>query len=323
MNSKEVIPELYVSTEPLLSILVITYNQYRYIKDCLIGIFTQELDWKAVEVIISDDCSEDGTELVIKEVVASYPHINVRLLRNYLNIGVTHNIYRVLAEAKGRYIAFVEGDDVWRHSEKCRMQIEYLNSNPTVAMVCGDINLIDKNGNSLDRDHEKYNEYLYIKAKSKDNYEFMDIYFENFVFTCTACFRRSAIDLKVLFKQIAHLYDAMLWLNVSQHGNVKYFDTILSDYRVHEMGVSSSKEVKSSWQKIRISGSLDLMRKKCIRSTGEYYRYIRLLMSYIIDDKLSERTRLRLLVHLFGYLLAYPMYYVRIALPKTLDANAR
>lgn len=323
MNSEVATNQIDFIHEPLLSILVITYNQAEYIKECLKGVFSQALDWKSVEVIISDDCSTDETQDAIVEVISSYPSVNVRLLINEQNIGVTRNIYRVLSEARGRYIAFIEGDDVWRCSEKCRMQIDYLQSNPTVAMVCGDINLIDENGDSLHRDHSKYQEYLYIKAKSKEFYEFMDIYFENFVFTCTTCFRRAAINLNILFKQIAHLYDAMLWLNVSTHGSVKYFDTVLSDYRVHIMGVSSSSEVKSSWQKIRISGSLDLMDKKFIKSHHEYCRYMSILVMITRDNKVSGRIRLRLLEHFVRYILEFPKYFLVWAFSKALNAIPR
>lgn len=308
---------------PILSILVITYNQSRYIKECLLGVFSQKLDWKKVEVIISDDCSNDGTADIVSELAAAHPYVSTRLLRNDINVGVTRNIHKVLSEARGRYIAFVEGDDVWCNDEKCISQIKYLEENPNVVMVCADIDLIDRNGSALNVENKKYVEYMYIKGKAKSIYEFLDVYFENFIFTCTVCFRRSSIDFNILNSHIENLYDSMLWLNICRHGCIKYCPIVFAKYRVHEMGVSASDAVRISWKKIRISASLDLMKIRHIRSPEDFLRYLRTVVSIASTNDVSKIVEIKLIAHVIRCVTVYPFYNLSKVVRYIAHANSK
>jgi glycosyltransferase involved in cell wall biosynthesis len=94
---------------PKVTVCVITYNQERYIRECLQSLVTQQTDFD-FEVIVGDDCSTDGTRAIVLEFVERYPHI-VRPLLQPTNTGGSRNNLEVHVAARGEYVAHVDGDD--------------------------------------------------------------------------------------------------------------------------------------------------------------------------------------------------------------------
>jgi glycosyltransferase involved in cell wall biosynthesis len=97
-------------TAPKVSVCVITYNQEQYIRQCLQSIVDQDTNF-AFEVIVGEDCSTDGTRLIVQEFEKRYPGI-VKPIYQEKNIGGgCHNFLTVHDAAVGEYIAHVDGDD--------------------------------------------------------------------------------------------------------------------------------------------------------------------------------------------------------------------
>ncbi len=92
-----------------LSVLLITYNQGKYIRECLDSILMQEMP-ESCEIIVADDHSTDNTPAIIKEVLR-HTNINYRILESTQNLGIDKNYQRGFAACKGKYIAVMEGDD--------------------------------------------------------------------------------------------------------------------------------------------------------------------------------------------------------------------
>lgn len=108
---------------PLVSVWVATYNQQRYIRDCLNSIVAQKCSFE-YEVIISEDNSSDATFEICKEFQRLYPKI-IRVIHNKRNLygtGVTGR--RAISLARGRYIAYCEGDDYWCNNRKLEKQVQ-------------------------------------------------------------------------------------------------------------------------------------------------------------------------------------------------------
>ena len=105
-----------------VSIIMPTYNGERYIAHSIQSVLDQTyVDW---ELIVIDDCSDDNT----CEVVASFHDPRVRLLRNNRNSGAAVSRNYGLREAKGRWIAFLDSDDLWLPT-KLAEQLEFMRSN--------------------------------------------------------------------------------------------------------------------------------------------------------------------------------------------------
>jgi glycosyltransferase involved in cell wall biosynthesis len=92
--------------KPLVTIITVTYNSEKYIRDAIDSILYQSYD--NFECIVSDDCSSDATWQIVQE----YEDKRIRKFRNNTNIGEYNNRNTAVARALGRYIFFVDGDDV-------------------------------------------------------------------------------------------------------------------------------------------------------------------------------------------------------------------
>ena len=107
-----------------VSIITPTFNSERFIAETILSVQAQTYkDW---EMIIVDDCSTDRTA----EIVASFQEKDsrIRYLYNSTNKGSAFSRNLALQEAKGKWIAFLDSDDLW-HPEKLEKQIEFMTRN--------------------------------------------------------------------------------------------------------------------------------------------------------------------------------------------------
>ncbi len=133
-------------SHPLVSVMVITYNQSNYIADCIDSILLQ--DYPNIEIIIADDASTDGTQDILNEYLIKYSSI-VTLKFSTENKGITHNSNLALSFCNGKYIAFTGGDDVFMPN-KIAKQVDWLEANEERSLCGHDAIWIDEFGNSLD-----------------------------------------------------------------------------------------------------------------------------------------------------------------------------
>lgn len=107
----------------LVSIIMPSYNTAPYIAESILSVIDQTYkDW---ELIIVDDCSKDNTD----EVVKPYLHdMRIKYLKNDGNSGAAVSRNRALREAKGKWIAFLDSDDLWM-PEKLENQIAFMEKN--------------------------------------------------------------------------------------------------------------------------------------------------------------------------------------------------
>jgi len=97
------------SDTPKVSVCVVTYNQQKYIRQCLQSIVDQETDFD-FEVIVGDDFSTDETRAIVSEFAERYAGI-VKPLFHGKNVGACANYKHTHDQAIGEYIAHVDGDD--------------------------------------------------------------------------------------------------------------------------------------------------------------------------------------------------------------------
>ncbi len=110
-----------------VSIVCLTFNHKKYIKECLEGFLMQKTDFK-YEIIVHDDASTDGTGEMIKKFAEQYPDKIVPIIQetNQFSKGVDIVNDIIMPKAQGRYIAFCEGDDMWVFPEKLQLQVEFM-----------------------------------------------------------------------------------------------------------------------------------------------------------------------------------------------------
>ncbi len=113
-----------LTQQPLISVIVPTYNQEEYIAECLNSILSQQCN-VPFELIVGDDASTDGTGQICADFQKRYPEYIV-FLQQEKNRGLLDNYADVLELCRGRYVAQCAGDDYWCDPLKLQKQFDCL-----------------------------------------------------------------------------------------------------------------------------------------------------------------------------------------------------
>ncbi len=98
-------------TSPLVTFVVLGYRQEQYIREAIEGAFSQT--YSPLEIILSDDCSPDGTFRIMQEMAASYTGLHQVIARQTaVNVGLSAHLDEVAALARGEWIVIAAGDDI-------------------------------------------------------------------------------------------------------------------------------------------------------------------------------------------------------------------
>lgn len=107
----------------LVSIIMPSYNTGRFIKETIESVLLQSYEnW---ELLIVDDCSTDDTDEVVSDFLTDE---RIHYIKNEKNCGAAVSRNRALGEAKGKWIAFLDSDDLWE-PEKLQKQILFMREN--------------------------------------------------------------------------------------------------------------------------------------------------------------------------------------------------
>ncbi|UTW32139.1 glycosyltransferase [Idiomarina loihiensis] len=121
-------------SEVTVSVICQTYQHASYIRDALNGFLAQKTNFK-FEIIIRDDCSNDGTTEIIKEYERKYPGI-IRGIYEPFNKWPSVKPGVLLRQAAtGKYIAECEGDDYWIDEYKLQKQVDYLETHKNTVLL--------------------------------------------------------------------------------------------------------------------------------------------------------------------------------------------
>lgn len=219
---------------PRVSVLVVSFNHERCIRAALDSIEGQRFDG-AVEVVVADDASEDGTLDVVRDWAESSQLI-VRILPMQPRLGITLNYARGFAACLGEYVAVLEGDDEWILDSKLRLQVDALDRNAHVSMVANRLELFDESTGVA------HVEPLIGMTSWELEVASERIADTNWFATFSTCmFRRAALELvpPAVFEMLA--YDWALSMAVTEFGPALFLPQIAVSYRVHGTGTWSQQ----------------------------------------------------------------------------------
>ncbi|GAB4290208.1 MAG: hypothetical protein Kow0068_15640 [Marinilabiliales bacterium] len=136
------------ANDPLVSIIVITYNSSKFVLDTLESAKAQT--YKNIELIISDDASSDNTVKICKKWLEDNKKrfVRTKLITSPVNTGVSPNCNRGLREAKGEWIKYIAGDDVLL---PCCIEnnIDFIKKNNNMSIVFSDQIIINESGEKI------------------------------------------------------------------------------------------------------------------------------------------------------------------------------
>ncbi|MBO4267444.1 MAG: glycosyltransferase [Lachnospiraceae bacterium] len=141
-----------------LSVIFITYNHGAYVEKALRSVLAQETDFP-FEVVVGEDCSDDGTQEILKRIAKEYPEHEatgpgdrqIRLFLRQKNTGgrPTLNVYETTKRCTGEYLAYLEGDDYWTDPHKLQKQVDILESHSEYIAVTHDIEMVDEHDDPI------------------------------------------------------------------------------------------------------------------------------------------------------------------------------
>lgn len=117
---------------PKLSICIPTFNRAQYLLECLNSVLPQAIKYQNVEVIITDNASEDNTRQIVAELMQNYSFL--RYYRNENNLGYTGNQIKCIEYAAGQYMALLCDDDAYTKGT-CEEIFKVIDNNVEYAFI--------------------------------------------------------------------------------------------------------------------------------------------------------------------------------------------
>ena len=213
-----------------MSVLVITYNHARFVRQALDSVLAQRLP-ERLEILISEDCSTDGTREIVREYADSYPHL-VSLLLSERNLGSNEVVARGFRAARGRYIALLDGDDYWTGDDKLQAQIEFLDARPDITICFHNVQVVDEHSQSSGR--------VWNRPDQPEISGLHELLRGNFIATSSVVYRRAAVaEIPAWYEGFFPITDWPLHIFYAREGRIGYLDRTLGSYRLHSGGLFS------------------------------------------------------------------------------------
>jgi len=212
--------------QPLISIIVPTYNRGSFISECIESVLNQSYtDW---EMIIIDDGSTDSTKEIINTYL-SEPRIQYHYQENK---GQSSARKKAIYLAKGKYLAFLDSDNIWLN-QRLEFGLKAIQRNENIDLTYGDIIEIDENSTEVPMVNMKRFSGKVSSQLVKDNFITMN----------TVLVKKSVvIKVKAFREEIKRADDYDMWLRLSAEHNFLYIPKVMVKYRVMDDQISSNKE---------------------------------------------------------------------------------
>lgn len=211
----------------LVSIIVPVYNVKKYIVQTMDCVCAQTYtDW---ELLLVNDCSTDGTVQEIEDYLARVGNGRIRLIHQPVNGGAAKARNMGLSQAKGRYIAYLDSDDLWE-PEKLEHQLAFMEKNGAAFGFTG-YEFADEEGKGLGKIVHVPETLNYKQALKNTT-----------IFTTTVMFDTAKIPKELLEMPLVKSEDTALWWKVLRNGYIAYgLDENLVRYRRAGKSLSSNK----------------------------------------------------------------------------------
>lgn len=220
----------------LVSIITPSYNSSKFIEECIESVLSQSYsEW---EMIIVDDYSNDKSKDIISEFSAKDGRIKPIFLEKNVGAAEARNV--AIRQAKGKYIAFLDSDDLWKNN-KLEKQLSFMNDK-NIAFSFTSYQPISENG--IDK-------YSVIKVPNQIDYH---SYLKNTIIGCLTVIIDKEKTGEFQMPNIRSSHDMALWLLIMKRGFTAYgLKENLAYYRIVSTSNTSKKwkAAKEVWDVYR------------------------------------------------------------------------
>lgn len=229
----------------LVSIIMPVYNVEKYIKNTILCI--QKQTYENWELIMVDDNSSDSSCKIIQQFIDNDSRI--KLIRSKENRGAAVSRNIGIKQAKGRYLSFLDSDDLWKEN-KLTKQLEFMEKN-NYSFTFTSYQLVNEDGTLMNKVVHVPPTIDYKKALAN-----------HIISIITVIIDREKIP-EVIMPDIRHGQDTAAWLKILKDGQTAYgLDEVLSFYRQVPTSISSSplRRVTRTWDIYRKAEKFNVLK---------------------------------------------------------------
>ena len=231
----------------LISIIVPVYNVENFIVETMDSVLAQTYhNW---ELLLIEDCSSDSTVTLIQQYMERTGDSRIRLIRQPSNMGAARARNRGLKEASGRYISYLDADDLWE-PEKLEKELAFMKEKGAAFAFTG-YEFADETGKGMGKVVHVPEKLTYKQALSNTT-----------IFTTTVMFDLEKLPREQLEMPVMKSEDTALWFRVLRSGVTAYgLDENLVRYRRAGKSLSSNKleAIRRIWNLYRRAEGMNVI----------------------------------------------------------------
>jgi glycosyltransferase involved in cell wall biosynthesis len=229
---------------PKVSLIIPTYNKKELLQEAIESALNQ--DYLNMEIIVTDDGSNDGTENMMKIYQGED---RIKYYRHSVNVGVRKNVYNAVYNvATGDYVSLLDHDDYLIDNNYISKAVEFLVDNPTVSFVFGnckiynmetqEVTIINNDMPTITNGHEYFINY---EAKGY----------------CHITSGLGAVYNRILAMEMqcsteeTYAMDLFLWLKLMLSGDVGFINSYAGVYRIHKNSLSNNLKIEYDYSTIK------------------------------------------------------------------------
>ena len=251
--------------EPLVSIIIMTYNSARYVIETLESSRAQT--YPNLELIVTDDCSGDNTVEIVESWIRKHSarFIKAELIRSSVNTGIPANCNRGVIKSGGEWIKIIAGDDIL--SDTCVTTfINEAENNSNLRFIASDMHYMNAKGEPVDNNDIRYNAIRgYFFSLKPERQLKLYARFPLFLNSPSFFMHKPTMYSVNYFDEEFRIYDDLpLIFKILEKGiRIDYIDKKTVKYRIYENSLSRTKNKATSDIRLREqSGCFKKYRKK-------------------------------------------------------------
>lgn len=215
---------------PTVTVVIATYNHARYVGAAIDGVLMQATAFP-IEILISEDASTDGTREIVLAAAAARPD-RIRTLLSPANLRSNAVIARGLRQARGRYVALLDGDDHWTDPGRLQRLADHLDAHPGTAAAFD---------NAVIAEGDVVSERLWTRPDHPASLDLDGIFEGNPFATCAGLMRSACLsDLPDWYDGMFPITDWLPYVLCARHGRLDFLGVPSGVYRLHPGGLFSS-----------------------------------------------------------------------------------
>jgi alpha-1,3-rhamnosyltransferase len=221
---------------PLVSIIVSSYNHERYIQQCITSIIQQS--YTKIQLIAIDDGSKDDTPVILEQLAIIYGFT----FEKQKNIGLPRTLNKAIQNyIQGKYLCILASDD-FLPKDSIEKRVAFMEKNPDYAVGYGRSIIINKNSEIIGYDDTKH---------YRSGEIFGDLFLAKYWLPApTAIIKREVFNEVGYYDENLIFEDYYMWLKISYKFPIGFIDDYLVCYRIHDMNFHHGNEVLLEQQKV-------------------------------------------------------------------------